>query len=232
MKQALLEGVKPLGIALSEEQAEGFCRYGTLLVEKNAVMNLTAITEPKDVALLHFADCVALTKIRDFKGKRIIDVGCGAGFPGVPLKIAEPTLDLTLLDATAKRMNWLEQELLPELGLSAQCLTGRAEELIEGRREGYDIAVSRAVARLNMLCELCLPFVKVGGFFLAMKGAAASDEAEEAKAAIRLLGGKLREIAEYPIGDAMHRVVVIEKVRPTPPRYPRRFAKIKQQPLV
>lgn len=232
MKQALLEGLAPLGISLTEAQTDHFCRYGALLVEKNAVMNLTAITQPQDVALLHFADCLALTKIRDFAGKSVIDVGCGAGFPGVPLKIGEPSMELTLLDATAKRMNWLEQELLPELGLSAQCLTGRAEELVEGRREGYDLAVSRAVARLNMLCELCLPFVKVGGFFLAMKGAAAADEAEEAKAAIRLLGGKLREIAEYPIGNATHRVVVIEKVRPTPAKYPRRFAKIKQQPLV
>lgn len=231
MKQALQEALLPLGLNLSEAQIEACCLYGKQLAEKNAVMNLTAITDPGEMARLHFADCLALLKLAELEGKRVIDVGCGAGFPGIPLKIGAPSMELTLLDSTAKKLEWISGELLPALGLEAQCLTGRAEELIEGRRESYDFAVSRAVARLNMLCELCLPFVKVGGAFLAMKGAAADDEAKEAANAIRLLGGKIERIAEYPIADTMHRVVIIRKLRPTPVKYPRRFAKIKQQPL-
>ncbi len=231
MKQTLLEGLPPLGLTLTDEQVEAFFQYGKLLIEKNAVMNLTAITEPENVAKLHFLDSLALLRVTDFSGKSVIDVGCGAGFPGVPLKIGEPSIRLTLLDSTAKRMLWLERELLPTIGLAANCLTGRAEELIDDHRAQYDVAVSRAVARLHILCELCLPFVRVGGHFLAMKGAMATDEAEEAQNAIRILGGRLREIAQYPIGDAMHRVVIIEKVRPTPLQYPRRFSKIKQKPL-
>ena len=231
MKKALQEALLPLGLNLSEAQIEACCLYGKQLAEKNAVMNLTAITDPGEMARLHFADCLALLRLAELEGKRVIDVGCGAGFPGIPLKIGAPSMELTLLDSIAKKLEWISGELLPALGLEAQCLTGRAEELIEGRRESYDFAVSRAVARLNMLCELCLPFVKVGGAFLAMKGAAADDEAKEAANAIRLLGGKIERIAEYPIADTMHRVVIIRKLRPTPAKYPRRFAKIKQQPL-
>lgn len=217
--------------SLSPEQLAAFALYGQRLLEKNQVMNLTAITQPEAVAQLHFADSLALTKVVDLTGKTVIDVGCGAGFPGVPLKIGVPSISLTLLDSTAKRMDWLSKELLPELGLDALCLTGRAEELAADRREQYDVAVSRAVARLNILCELCLPFVKVGGRFLAMKGAAVREELEEAKNALRLLGGELKALEAYPIGDAAHYAVVIEKVRPTPARYPRRYTKIKQQPL-
>ena len=231
MREALAQGLVPLGLTLTDAQMEALCRYGQLLAEKNAVMNLTAITEPQEVARLHFVDCLALLRTVDFCEKAVIDVGCGAGFPGVPLKIGAPSIRLTLLDSTAKRMDWLRQALLPAIGVEAECLTGRAEELISGRRAQYDVAVSRAVARLNVLSELCLPYVRVGGYFLAMKGAMANDEALEAKNAIRTMGGRLAEIAEYPVGDAIHRVVVIEKVHPTPPAYPRRFSKIKQQPL-
>lgn len=231
MVEELISGAQALGLQLNEGQIAAFARYGDLLIGKNAVMNLTAITEPAEVARLHFLDSLALLKLADFRGKRVVDVGCGAGFPGVPLLIGEPSIRLSLLDSTAKRMQWLSDELLPALGLEAECLTGRAEELIEGRRETYDLCVSRAVARLNVLCELCLPYVKVGGSFLAMKGAAAEDEAQEAGPAIRTLGGSVREMAEYSVGDAVHRVVIIDKIRPTPAKYPRRFAKIKQQPL-
>ena len=231
MVEVLLSGAAALGLELNTAQAAAFERYAALLVEKNAVMNLTAITAPAEIARLHFLDSLSLLTLADFREKRVLDVGCGAGFPGVPLKIGEPSVQLTLLDSTAKRMAWLSDELLPALGLEAECLTGRAEELIAGRREGYDLCVSRAVARLNMLCELCLPYVAVGGSFLAMKGAQAGDELAEAKTAIRTLGGELREIARVPIGDAIHRVVVIDKVQKTPAKYPRRFAKIKQQPL-
>ena len=230
MLEILRDGAAELGLTLSETQLAAFERYGSMLLEKNAVMNLTAITEPGEVARLHFLDSLALLKLADFRKKRVVDVGCGAGFPGVPLLIGEGSIRLSLLDSTAKRMQWLSDELLPALDLEAECLTGRAEELVEDRRETYDICVSRAVARLNMLCELCLPYVRVGGSFLAMKGAQAEDEVQEAGSAIRILGGKIREVAEYPIGDAIHRVVIIDKVRSTPAKYPRRFAKIKQQP--
>ena len=231
MVEELISGAQALGLQLNEGQIAAFARYGDLLIGKNAVMNLTAITEPAEIARLHFLDSLALLLLADFREKRVLDVGCGAGFPGVPLLLGEPSVRLSLLDSTAKRMQWLSDELLPALGLTAECLTGRAEELIEGRRETFDLCVSRAVARLNVLCELCLPYVRVGGSFLAMKGPAAADELAEAEKAIRILGGRLREIAEYPLGDAVHRVVVIDKVQKTPAKYPRRYAKIKQQPL-
>ena len=210
--------------------ALGVCRFGEALIEKNAVMNLTAITEPSAVAQLHFLDCIALLNAADFHGKRVIDVGCGAGFPGVPLKIAEPSIRLTLLDSLAKRMNWLS-ETLPALGVDAEIITARAEEFAAQRREQYDLATSRAVARLNVLAELCLPYVRVGGKFLAMKGALAQEEVEEARRGIEKLGGHVLRIFEYPVADAVHKAVVIEKLRPTPPQYPRAFAKIKKSPL-
>ena len=217
-------------VPLSEGQIETFCRFGEALLEQNKVMNLTAITEPGAVARLHFVDCMALLPLADLRGKAVIDVGCGAGFPGVPLKIAEPSIRLTLLDSLGKRMRWLET-VLPALGVDAEVVTGRAEEYVAGCREQYDAAVSRAVARLNVLAELCLPYVKVGGQFLAMKGAMAQEEADEAASAIRRLGGQIERIAEYPIGDAIHRVVIVRKIAPTPKSYPRPFAKIKKAPL-
>ena len=193
-------------------------------------MNLTAITEPSAVAELHFLDCIALLGAADFRGKRVIDVGCGAGFPGVPLKIAEPSIRLTLLDSHGKRMNWLA-EVLPQLAVEAEIVTARAEEHVASCREAYDIATSRAVARLNVLAELCLPYVRVGGVFLAMKGALAQEEVDEARRGVEKLGGRVASIYEYPVADAVHKAVVIEKVRPTPPQYPRAFAKIKKAPL-
>lgn len=230
MRQTFLAGLPALDRTLTEQQIDTFCRFGDELLEKNKVMNLTAITDPAAVAELHFLDSMALLNAADFAGKRVIDVGCGAGFPGVPLKIAEPSLQLTLLDSLQKRTAWLTQ-VLDELDVKAQILTGRAEDLVQARRERYDIAVSRAVARLNVLCELCLPYVKVGGCFLAMKGALAQEEAEEAQEAIRLLGGKLSRIHAYQVGEAEHYALVIQKVRPTPPMYPRPYAKIKKSPL-
>ena len=146
------------------------------------------------------------------------------------MKIAEPTIRLTLLDSLKKRVDWLSQ-ILPELGIPAECTAARAEEYALEHREQYDVAVSRAVARLNVLAELCLPYVKVGGQFLAMKGAMAQEEADEAASAIRKLGGTIERIAEYPIGDAIHRVVIVRKIAPTPKSYPRPFAKIKKFPL-
>lgn len=230
MKETILAGLPAIHLELSEQQVDTLCAFGQLLLEKNQVMNLTAITDPKEVARLHFLDSMALLDAADLAGKRVVDVGCGAGFPGVPLKIAQPAMDLTLLDSLGKRMTWLG-EVLPQLGVEASCVTARAEEFAADHREQYDFATSRAVARLNILCELCLPLVKVGGRFLAMKGAAAKEETDEAARAISILGGRIEGIHEYPLGDTVHRVVVIRKEKPTPPKYPRRYAKIKQQPL-
>lgn len=230
MKHTLMAELPTLGLSLREDQIDRLCRFGQLLLQQNQVMNLTAITEPTAVARLHFLDSLALLREEALAGKTLIDIGCGAGFPGVPLAIAEPTLHVTLLDSLQKRVNWLKT-ILPELGVDATCVAARAEEYVAEHREAYDVATSRAVARLNILSELCLPYVKVGGKFLALKGAMAQAEADEAKTAIEALGGRLSEIREYPVGEAIHRIVVVEKVRPTPKAYPRKFAKIKQQPL-
>ena len=230
MKHTLMAELPTLGLSLREDQIDRLCRFGQLLLKQNQVMNLTAITEPTAVARLHFLDSLALLREEALAGKTLIDIGCGAGFPGVPLAIAEPTLRVTLLDSLQKRVNWLKT-ILPELGVDATCVAARAEEYVAEHREAYDVATSRAVARLNILLELCLPYVKVGGKFLALKGAMAQAEADEAKTAIEALGGRLSEIREYSVGEATHRIVVVEKVRPTPKAYPRKFAKIKQQPL-
>ena len=230
MKQTLLDGLQARGRALDGQAVDTLCAFGAALLEKNRVMNLTAITEPAAVAQLHFLDSLALLDIAPLAGRSVIDVGCGAGFPGVPLKIAEPSIRLTLLDSLAKRMNWLA-EVLPELGVQAEIVTARAEEYAAQRREQYDFAVSRAVARLNVLAELCLPFVRVGGQFLAMKGALAQEEVDEARRAIRTLGGQVKKIYKYPVADTTHRVVIIQKIAPTPKQYPRAFAKIKKSPL-
>ena len=230
MKHTLMAELPTLGLSLGEDQIDRLCRFGELLLRQNQVMNLTAITEPTAVARLHFLDSLSLLREEPLAGKTLIDIGCGAGFPGVPLAIAEPSLQVTLLDSLQKRVNWLKT-ILPELGVDATCVAARAEEYVAEHREAYDVATSRAVARLNILSELCLPYVKVGGKFLALKGAMAQAEADEAKTAIEALGGRLSEIREYPVGEATHRIVVVEKVRPTPKAYPRKFAKIKQQPL-
>ena len=230
MKETLAAGLPALGLTLTDGQLDRLCQFGQLLLEQNQVMNLTAITEPRAVAELHFLDSLALLQWEDLRGKAVIDVGCGAGFPGTPLAIAVPELKLTLLDSLQKRIRWLET-VLPQVGVDATCVAARAEEYVAQHREQYDVAVSRAVARLNLLSELCLPYVKVGGKFLALKGAMAQEEADEARKAIETLGGRITGIWEYPVGDAVHRIVAVEKVRPTPKAYARKFAKIKQSPL-
>lgn len=230
MKKTLLEGLPRLGLDLNEQTADTLCTFGAAVVEQNKVMNLTAITEPDQVAKLHLLDSLSILAVKDLRGKRMVDVGCGAGFPGVPVKIACPEVELTLLDSLGKRMNWLET-ILPQLGVEANCVTARAEEAVANCRETYDIATSRAVARLNILLELTAPFVKVGGFVLAMKGTAAREELEEAKKAIKTLGLKLEEVREFPVDGTAHTVIVLKKVAPTPAKFPRRYAKIKQAPL-
>jgi 16S rRNA (guanine527-N7)-methyltransferase len=230
MYETLTAGLPGLGLSLSDDIAQRLCDFGAAVVKQNEVMNLTAITEPEQVAKLHLLDSLSVLKTADLKGKRLIDVGCGAGFPGVPVKIACPEVKLTLLDSLGKRMTWLEQ-VLPTLGVDAECITARAEEFAEKSRESYDFATSRAVARLNILLELTAPFVKVGGAVLAMKGSAAREELAEAKNAITKLGLKLEAVEDFPVDGTSHSVIVLRKIKPTPAQYPRRYAKIKQSPL-
>ena len=230
MKKTLVDGLPLLGLELPEDRIDTLCEFGRGVVKQNEVMNLTAITEPDRVARLHLLDSLTLLTLQDLKGKSLIDVGCGAGFPGVPVKIACPEVKLTLLDSLGKRMKWLES-FLPQLGVDAQCITARAEEAIASKRESYDFATSRAVARLNILLELTAPYVKVGGAVLAMKGNAGREELEEAKNAIRQLGLKVEEVSVFPMDGTEHMVILLRKVAPTPARFPRRYAKIKQSPL-
>ncbi len=231
MKTTLLAGLERLGIALPAERVETLVRFGEAVLEKNKVMNLTAITDPEQAAELHLLDSLSLLKVLPLAGKSLLDVGTGAGFPGVPLKIAEPSLRLTMLDSLQKRMRWLEEEALPALDLEARFLPGRAEDFAREYREKFDLVSSRAVARLDLLCELCLPFVHRGGYFLAMKGALAKEELHEAANAIRILGGSFERTETFEIGGATHSVIVIHKTGNTPPQYPRAWARMKQKPL-
>ena len=231
IRNILKDGAESLGLALSDDALQSFEAYAGRLTEKNRVMNLTAITEEDEVARLHFLDSLSLLPLADFKKASVIDVGSGAGFPGLPLKLAEPTISLTLLDAQRKRVDFL-RELCGELGTDVTCVHARAEEAAE-LRESFDFALSRAVARLNVLCELCLPLVKTGGLFIAMKSVSSDEETAEAARAIRLLGGEPERTADYriPGTDVTHRAILIRKVSPTPAKYPRRFAKIQKEPL-
>lgn len=231
--QALLRaGLAQLG--LSPDTAPQLERYGQLLTEKNQVMNLTAITDPVEVAQKHMLDCAALLGAARFQGKSVIDVGSGAGFPGLVLKLCEGSIDLTLLDSLQKRVDWLE-EAAQALGVSVTALHGRAEELgkTPELREQFDIATARAVADLRILCELCLPLVKVGGVFLAMKAEDCRDEVDAAGRCISLLGGQLLKSYTYqvPGTDLTRRVIRVEKIAPTAEKYPRRFARIQKAPL-
>ncbi len=217
---------------LSPEAVEACRSYWQLVKKKNEVMNLTAVTDDDEAATRHFLDSLELLKLEAFEGRRVIDVGTGAGFPGVPLRLARPDIRLCLLDSLNKRVDFLA-EACAQLGVEVECLHARAEEqaLKPDYRDGFDIAVSRAVARLNVLTELCLPFVRPGGVFMAMKAGDSAEEIREAKNAIKTLGGKLERVYEYELDGVKRSVAVIRKVAPTVKGYPRRFAKIQKQPL-
>ena len=236
MEARIASGLTALGLTPPAGAAARLAEYGRLLLEQNQVMNLTAITEPDQVADLHFLDSAALLTLgEDLRGKRLIDVGTGAGFPGLPLRILEPSLQLTLLDSLGKRVNWLAS-VCNTLGLEGvECLHARAEEqaLVDGYRDGFDYAVSRAVAALPVLSELALPLVKPGGAFLAMKSVDSDAEIDSARSAIGQLGGKIEKLLDYtvPCTEVRHRVVLIRKVKPTPRQFPRAFARIKKSPL-
>jgi len=228
------QGAKELNINLPPTAEAAFRAYYDFLEKRGKHVNLTAISGVEEVARLHFLDSIALLKATPFKSRKVIDIGSGAGFPGVPLKIAEPTIDLTLLDATGKKISFLS-DLCAELDINATGINARAEEAAHDpkMRERYDIVVSRAVARLNVLCELCLPFVKVDGLFIAMKGVDSIEEITEALVTITKLGAEQQVLFDYtlPGTDITHRVVMIRKIKKTPEIYPRRFTKIQKSPL-
>ena len=237
MRALIKQGLMDMGLEQRVPQgaAEHLARYGQMLLEKNQVMNLTAITEPDQVAQLHMLDCAALLQSCDFQNKRLLDVGTGAGFPGMVLKILVPSLDVTLLDSLNKRLDWLEEISTTLCLRDVRTVHARAEEKAADPdfREGFDFVTSRAVADLRMLCELCLPYVKVGGQMLAMKSAQSMEEISSSSRAVSILGGRALPVCDYTIPgtNVTHRLVRIEKIAPTPAKYPRRFAQIKKSPL-
>ena len=233
LEQVLREGLSQRGFRADEDTLRRFRIYYDNLEATNRVMNLTAITGEADAARLHFLDCAALLDAGDLSGKSLIDVGTGAGFPGLVLKILCPGLKLTLLDSLDKRLGFL-RDTCEKLGFDDVVFVhARAEEIPDGFRESFDCASARAVARLNVLCELCLPNVKPGGCFLAMKGPELEAELREAYVALKTLGGSLEKQLNYTIPgtDVSHCAAVIRKTGSTPKRYPRRWAQIKGKPL-
>lgn len=237
MLDRITAGLDALGLTrcIPADGAEKLAQYGKLLVEKNQVMNLTAITQPQQVADLHMLDCAALLNFVDFQGKTLVDVGTGAGFPGMVLKILVPSLDVTLLDSLQKRLDWLDT-VIAALGLTGiRTVHGRGEELSHQPefRQQFDLASARAVADLRVLSELCLPYVRPGGQFLAMKAVDCDQELAAAQKTIMTLGGSAPVCHDYqiPNTDVTHRLAVIPKSGGTPAAYPRRWAKIVKSSL-
>ena len=234
VSHTLRQGLEAFGLA-DPGAVQTLTRYCQALLDKNREMNLTAITDPVDAANLHMLDCAALLSCAQLSGQTLIDVGTGAGFPGMVLKILVPSLELTLLDSLNKRLDWLG-EVCDTLDIQGvRRLHGRAEEA--GRdpelRVRFAFPTPRAVADLRLLCELCLPFLQVGGRLLAMKGVSSHQEVEGALPAIQTLGGRLERCFDYTIPNTqvVHRVVVVEKISSTPPQFPRRWSKIQKSPL-
>ena len=233
-QKILTDTLSAFDIVLTENQLAQLKQYYELLIEWNEKMNLTALTAPEDVALKHFADSLLLLRYCDIeKEARVIDVGTGAGFPGMVLKIARPDIQLTLLDSLQKRLGFLD-EVCNELGFDdVELIHSRAEDGSRTElRDSFDIAVSRAVASLNILCEYDMPYVKVGGRFIAMKGKEAQEEMAAAENAIHTLGGELLQKHNFILGEAGERSIIeIKKIAATPDAYPRRSKHIKNRPL-
>ena len=233
MTELLKNGFSAMKLSVSDAQIAQLEDFTARMLETNKVMNLTRITDPKEIAEKHLLDCASLLQAANFSKKSVVDVGCGAGFPGMPLHILCPSCELTLLDSLGKRIRFL-QGCIDAMNLSnIEAVHARAEEFAAKHREQYDFAVSRAVAQLNVLAELSLPLVKQGGAFIAMKSKDTDEELERAKKAIRLLGGEIEKIIDYtiPHTEITHRLVVIRKKNHTPKQYPRPFRKISASPL-
>ena len=228
------EELLKLNIDLSEDSSFKFEEYYKRLVSVNEVMNLTAITEHDEVYNKHFLDSLMILKALDIKEDfTLCDVGSGAGFPSIPLAIVENRAKVTIIDALNKRINFLK-DLVSHLGLNnVIAIHARAEDFAKEKREFFDVVTARAVARLNVLSELCLPLTKVGGLFIAMKGQSGKEELDEAKRAIETLGGKLERIITLSLPDnaGARDIIIIKKIKETPKKYPRVFAKIKERPL-
>lgn len=233
-KTTLKSQAAELGIELDGTALDRFCKYAEMLVETNKTMNLTAITEPNEIVSKHFVDCLSLLREIEIKqGARMIDVGTGAGFPGLVILIARPDINMTLMDSTAKRLKFV-QSVIDELSLKADVVHMRAEEAGKDSkfREKFDISCARAVANMNVLSEYCLPFLKQGGVFAAMKGAKAASELENAKRAIAILGGSAMPAKEFFIENCGERTILcVKKISQTPPKYPRASAQIAKKPL-
>lgn len=234
MEQLLRGGFAQLGLPLSDEALARFQTYYAYLEERSQVMNLTAIHGERDVAQLHFLDCAALLTAEPFAGKSVIDVGTGAGFPGVPVAIMRPDIHVTLMDALGKRVAFLK-EVVAALGLNADCVHARCEDAAKKPefRDAYDVACARAVAETNVLSEWLLPFVKPGGRMLALKGPMAAEEAARAQTALAQLNGRLARVCpvSVPGRDWDHRVIEILKTGATPDRFPRRAGIAEKRPL-
>ena len=231
-KEDFIKLLENKGIVLNNKQIKQFESYYKILVDWNEKMNLTAITDEEGVYLKHFYDSVTIAFDFKFNNQSIVDVGAGAGFPSIPLKIIYPDLKITIVDSLTKRSTFLNH-LFKELALTdCKAISVRAEDYAKDNREKCDIVMARAVARLNILDELCLPLVKVGGYFLALKGLKADEELQEAKRGIDILGGGVEEIVDFTLTNNDHRSnIIIKKVKTTPNKFPRMFAKIKKQPL-
>ena len=229
-----INDLKAIGIELSDEQLEQFLTYYEMLIEKNKVMNLTTITDFDEVLEKHFEDSLSLIQAVDLeKSQTVIDLGTGAGFPGIPLKIAFPNLQITLADSLNKRILFLD-DVIRELGLTGiDTVHGRAEDLAKNSdyREKFDLCVSRAVANLSTLSEYCLPFVKIGGKFISYKAGECDEEVAASKSSVFLLGGKISDIKKFELGESGRAFVIIEKVSGTPKKYPRKAGTPSKDPL-